>query len=67
MAKTWFLIFFIRCPDCGFFFLRLLTPAGSEWVHEAFLGSIWGALVVGGQSARSVLLFTRTRVRAFFH
>ena len=38
--------YFIRCPDCGFF-LQLLTPAGSEWVLEAFLGSIWGTLVIG--------------------
>jgi hypothetical protein len=47
--------------------LRLLTAAGSQWVHKAFLGSSWGALVVGGQNAHPVLLFTRHPVRAFFH
>jgi hypothetical protein len=38
-------------------FLRLLTPAGSEWVHEAFLGSIWGTLVVLGQIAGLIGFF----------
>ncbi len=47
-------------------FMRLLTPAGSEWAHEAFLGSIWETLVAGEQNAHPVLLFTRHPAHAFF-
>ena len=49
-------------------FFAPFDPGGRlQWVHSTFLGRIWGTLVVGGQNAHPVLLFTRHQVRPFFH